>query len=100
MSASIEAMPPQHVVRGITVVYAIELLDLLFPRGWTRLPPGVYRAATASWLRENEAHYYSWIGRDTQRHFKEDTAVDQAKAEGKTIVLIDPLYRKTRGVGN
>ena len=79
-------------MRGVAVVYAIELLNQLFPRGWTRLAPNSYQAAVTAWLRENNAHYYSWHGRGYQRHDEEDAAVDRARAEGKSVVLIDPLY--------
>lgn len=80
----------------MTVVYAIELLDLFYPDGWTRLSPHIYQRATAAWLSENNALHFPWVGFAAERHAKEEAAVDQAKKEGRRFVLIDPLYRRVR----
>jgi hypothetical protein len=96
MSATIESFPPQRVVKGVTVVYAVELLDLIYPRGWTRLPPHRYQQATAAWLSENDALHFSWIGAASERYAKEEAAVDRAKQEGCHVVLIDALYQTVR----
>lgn len=93
MSANIEFFPAQRVIHGVTVVYAVELLDFLFPAGWTQMRPQLYLSATASWLCENDALHFAWIGAASERLEKEKEAVEQAKTEGRKVVLIDPLYR-------
>lgn len=80
----------------MTVVYAVELLDFFYPSGWTQMCPLHYRQATASWLRENDALHFPWVGAASERHVKEEAAVEQAKNEGRRVVLVDPLYRTIR----